>query len=143
DDDNAWVLRLSCQAIAEIVAAAKEPADATWLVWHLRVPEKLVDLLEHEGELHSGFVRAEANAALEKLLKKRFGFRPSNESLSTPAETAARKKWRAYVQKQRAAWEREQKQKEAQRTALRDALDALRKGQAPDPKELEEMGIGG
>ena len=126
-----WTARMSVQAI-EKLAREGDRDQVNWLLYHFEVPDALVSLMDHQGEIDSPFIRREANQALEAMTGKSQGFKPSTEALRTPGETAAFRAWRDWWQQARTRWQAEQKEQAEKRTALLAKLEQVRKGQDPE-----------
>lgn len=137
DSDNLWQSRTAATTLKEIVEKAKDPEDARWYMMHFNAPQALLALLDNEGDPTSPYVRADANAALEVLLKDSQKW-PAD--VTTPfrsaLETRALKKWRTDVARASISFSKSEKEKEARRKEIQEKLDLIRAGTDPNaPKD--------
>ncbi len=138
-----WVARMSSRALGELAKPAgqglgKDAASRKWLLYHYDAPGALIELLDHQGEIDSPFIRRDANAALEAITGEKQGWPTSTESLRTAAETKAYRAWVAWWKGAQTAWKAEQTKAEARRKEIAAALDEIRAGREPASPDDEQ-----
>lgn len=127
-----WTKRISAQALG-LIAKTGKPEDTRWLMYHHEVLAGLVTLLDHQGEVDSPFVRADANAALEAVTG-RAGNWPAEakEPLRSGDENRAREVWGTWTKAEKARWTQAEADKEKLRGELQKKVDLLKQGKNPD-----------
>lgn len=144
-----WTKRIAAQAIERLAKAAPPPqtppavegqpmpkpltlADVKWLLYHHDTLSALVALLDHQGEVDSPFVRADANAALEAVTGRSGSWERGTEPLRSAAESRARDSWETWTKAEKQRWVAAEAEKEKTRVALLKKLDLLKQGKNPD-----------
>lgn len=133
--DGQWIRRISAQAVEGIARAPGEVSaeDARWLMVHLDLPSRLGALLEHEGEVDSPFIRAEAASAIGAVTGHELGW-PGG--ITAPARTddelAACRRWTTWWAAEKVRWREEQEQRARAREALVRKLALVREGRVPE-----------
>jgi len=128
---NQWIARMSAQALGAVAAGAKDKAAAQWLLYHFKAPAGLIDLMEHQGEVDSPFLRSDANAALEAISGATQGFVASEGSLMTPPEAQARKAWQSWWSRLAEFRAAEENKRDERRKQVQAQLAQIRKGERP------------
>jgi len=105
--------------------------DLRWLLWHLDVPGKLVDLLTCEGD-QACHARWTANGALVALVG---GAAPelhyTGRAEASHEEACAATLWRERVDQERRAWSRGESARSARIATLEAQLEEVRQGRRP------------
>jgi hypothetical protein len=137
--ENLYQARWAAQTLQEIHAKAKSKDDSLWLMNHHEVPTALVELMNNAGDTTSPFVRREANAAMEAIVGKSMGW-PSDAKTpgATQVETAALKKWRRWGARNKLAFSKGEKEREANRKLYTEQLEMVRVGKNPEEESSDE-----
>lgn len=117
--------------------AALTGDDVRWLMYHHEVPERLLALLDNQGEIDSPFIRAEAATALAAVTGGPVAWpaTPTEERLRTADENRAKAAWETWWTREKARFNSEQEAKAKSREELQAKLAALREGRNPDATE--------
>lgn len=109
-------------------------ADVKWLMYHHEVPERLVTLLDHQGEIDSPFIRAEGATALAAVtgLTLTWPTTAPEERLRTSDENKAKTAFETAWAREKTRFTNEQQAIAKTREELQAKLATLREGRNPN-----------
>ena len=132
-----WQARTAATTLMDVAANAANKDDMRWLMYHFKAPQALLRLMDNEGDTISQYVRADANAAMEKVTGASQSWpalsaEPSDTSeLRTRAETQAYRAWQKWWAKEEARFKKEQEAGKKRRSEIAEQLEQVRQGENP------------